>query len=62
MNVDELLRFLAPLTAAVLPVLLLIWYRTRRELGEIRSELADSAMCGPCRIRDSRYSSTLRME
>jgi hypothetical protein len=39
MNVDSLLRFLAPLTPAVLPVLVFIWYRTRRELGEIRREL-----------------------
>jgi hypothetical protein len=39
MNVDDLLRFLAPLTPAVLPILVLIWHRTRRELGQIREEL-----------------------
>jgi hypothetical protein len=39
MNVDDLLRFLAPLTPAVLPVVVFIWYRTRRELREIRREL-----------------------
>jgi hypothetical protein len=33
------LRFLAPLTPAVLPVVVFIWYRTRRELREIRQEL-----------------------
>jgi len=38
--IDELLRFLAPLTPAVLPVVVFIWYRTRRELREIRKELA----------------------
>lgn len=38
--IDELLRFLAPLTPAVLPVVVFIWYRTRRELREIRQELA----------------------
>ena len=37
--IDELLRFLAPLTPAVLPVVVFIWYRTRRELREIRQEL-----------------------
>jgi len=39
MNVDDLLRYLAPLTPAVLPILVLIWHRTRRELGQIRGEL-----------------------
>jgi hypothetical protein len=37
--IDDLLRFLAPLTPAVLPVVVFIWYRTRRELREIRQEL-----------------------
>jgi hypothetical protein len=41
MNIDELLRFLSPLTPAVLPVVVFIWYRTRRELREIRRELAE---------------------
>lgn len=40
MNVDDLLRFLAPLTPAVLPVVVFIWYKTRRELRAIRQELA----------------------
>ena len=40
MNIDDLLHFLAPLTPAVLPVVVFIWYRTRRELREIRQELA----------------------
>jgi chromosome segregation ATPase len=39
MNVDDLLRLLAPLTPAVLPVIVFVWYRTRRELREIRQEL-----------------------
>jgi hypothetical protein len=39
MNVDDLLRILAPLTPAVLPVIVFVWYRTRRELREIRHEL-----------------------
>jgi len=39
MSVDDALRFLAPLTPAVLPVLVLIWHKTRRELGQIRGEL-----------------------
>ena len=39
MNVDDLLRFLAPLTPAVLPVVVFIWYKTRRELRAIRQEL-----------------------
>jgi hypothetical protein len=39
MNIDSVLRYLAPLTPAVLPVLVLIWHRTRRELGLIRREL-----------------------
>jgi hypothetical protein len=38
--IDDLLHFLAPLTPAVLPVVVFIWYRTRRELQEIRQELA----------------------
>jgi hypothetical protein len=38
--IDDLLRLLAPLTPAVLPVVVFIWYRTRRELREIRQELA----------------------
>ena len=40
MNVDDLLRILAPLTPAVLPVIVFVWYRTRRELRAIRQELA----------------------
>jgi hypothetical protein len=39
MNVDQMLRFLAPLTPAVLPIMVFIWHRTRRELGRIRQEL-----------------------
>ena len=39
MNIDDLLRFLAPLTPAVLPVVVFIWIRTRRELRAIREEL-----------------------
>jgi len=39
MNVDDLLRILAPLTPAVLPVIVFVWYRTRRELRQIRKEL-----------------------
>jgi hypothetical protein len=39
MNVDDLLHFLAPLTPAVLPVLVFVWHRTRRELRQIRTEL-----------------------
>lgn len=39
MNVDDFLRFLAPLTPAVLPVVVFIWYKTRRELRAIRQEL-----------------------
>lgn len=39
MNVDDLLHILAPLTPAVLPVIVFVWYRTRRELREIRHEL-----------------------
>jgi hypothetical protein len=38
--IDKLLQFLAPLTPAVLPVVVFVWYRTRRELREIRQELA----------------------
>ena len=39
MNIDDLLRFLDPLTPAVLPVVVFIWIRTRRELRTIREEL-----------------------
>ena len=42
------LRFLAPLTPAVLPVVVFIWYRTRRELREIRQELVTLRQA-PCR-------------
>jgi hypothetical protein len=38
--IDDVLHFLAPLAPAVLPVVVFIWYRTRRELREIRQELA----------------------
>jgi hypothetical protein len=40
MNIDDVLHYLAPLTPAVLPVLVLIWHRTRQELGAVRRELA----------------------
>jgi hypothetical protein len=40
LNIDDLLQFLAPLTPAVLPVVVFIWVRTRRELRAIREELA----------------------
>ena len=40
MNVDDVLRFLAPVAPAVLPVMVYIWHRTRRELRDIRGELA----------------------
>jgi hypothetical protein len=39
MNVDDLLRFLAPVAPAVLPIMVFIWHRTRRELRQIRGEL-----------------------
>jgi len=39
-NIDDLLHFLAPLTPAVLPVVVFIWIRTRRELRAIREEVA----------------------
>jgi hypothetical protein len=39
MNVDDVLHFLAPLTPAVLPVIVFVWHRTRRELRDIRREL-----------------------
>jgi hypothetical protein len=41
LNIDALLRFLEPLTPAVLPVVVFIWIRTRRELRAIRQELAE---------------------
>src|SRR5262249_11263980 len=41
LNIDDLLRFLEPLTPAVLPVVVFIWIRTRRELRAIRQELAE---------------------
>jgi hypothetical protein len=41
LNIDDLLRFLQPLTPAVLPVVVFIWIRTRRELRAIRQELAE---------------------
>jgi hypothetical protein len=41
MTVDDLLRFLAPLTPAVLPIMVVIWRRNRRELRAIRSELLE---------------------
>lgn len=40
MTIDEVLKILAPLTPAVLPVVTFIWYRTRQELHAIRHELA----------------------
>jgi hypothetical protein len=39
MNVDDMLRFLAPVAPAVLPVVVFIWHRTRVELRQIRGEL-----------------------
>ncbi|MGH7497557.1 MAG: hypothetical protein ACREL3_01765 [Gemmatimonadales bacterium] len=41
MTVDRVLLFLAPLTPAVLPVVVFVWHRTRRELREIRKELVE---------------------
>ena len=40
MTIDDILKLLAPLTPAVLPVVTFIWYRTRQELNAIRNELA----------------------
>ena len=40
MTIDDMLKLLAPLTPAVLPVVTFIWYRTRQELHAIRHELA----------------------
>jgi len=40
MTIDDILKLLAPLTPAVLPVVTFIWYRTRQELHTIRQELA----------------------
>jgi hypothetical protein len=40
MTIDEILKLLAPLTPAVLPVVTFIWYRTRQELHSMRQELA----------------------
>ena len=40
MTIDDVLKLLAPLTPAVLPVVTFIWYRTRQELHAIRNELA----------------------
>ena len=40
MTIDDVLKLLAPLTPAVLPVVTFIWYRTRQELHAIRHELA----------------------
>ena len=39
MTIDDVLKFLAPLTPAILPVVTFIWYRTRQELRAIRHEL-----------------------
>jgi hypothetical protein len=39
MTIDDMLKLLAPLTPAVLPVVTFIWYRTRQELHAIRQEL-----------------------
>ena len=41
MTVDDVLRFLAPLTPAVVPLVVIIWRRNRRELHAIRSELLE---------------------
>jgi hypothetical protein len=40
MTIDDILKLLAPLTPAVLPVVTYIWYRTSHELHAIRKELA----------------------
>jgi len=40
MTIDDVLKLLAPLTPAVIPVVTFIWYRTRQELHGIRHELA----------------------
>ncbi len=42
MTIDEVLHALA-FTPAVLPVIVLVWYRTRQELRGIRKELARRA-------------------
>jgi len=39
MNIDTVLRWLAPLTPAVLPIIVLVWHRTRGELRGLRSEV-----------------------
>ena len=39
MTIEDILKLLAPLTPAVLPVVTFIWYRTRQELHAIRHEL-----------------------
>ncbi len=36
---DDILKFLATLTPAVLPVMVLVYHKTRRELRGIRNEL-----------------------
>jgi len=41
MTVDDVLLILAPLTPAILPVVVYVWYRTRRELRDIRNELIE---------------------
>jgi hypothetical protein len=41
MTMDDVLRVLAPLTPAVLPLMVIIWRRTRRELHDIQSELLE---------------------
>jgi hypothetical protein len=40
-TVEAVLRLLAPLTPAVLPVIVLVWHRTRQELRGIRRELVE---------------------
>lgn len=41
MNIDDVLHLLEPLTPAVLPVVVFVWYRTRQELRAIRRELVE---------------------
>jgi signal transduction histidine kinase len=41
MDIDKLLLALAPLTPALLPIIVIIWYRTRQELQGIRAELKE---------------------
>jgi hypothetical protein len=41
MTVDDVLLYLAPLTPAVLPVIVYVWHRTRKELHGIRTELLE---------------------